>query len=379
MILSGGFLLFLLIPMLGGILSLPDLYEIGENRNLAPFPEINPEYLDPLPAQFDRWYEDHFYGRASLLEAYGNWINALSVDNMAMRMVVIGRENWVFGEGTAINQYKGIDTFSREELIQVRRTQTARAQWLRGKNIAYYLVVVPNKQTIYPEFLPENIRKIGQTTQIDQVKELFHHDTLIHFLDLREELFARKKEHDLYLFGDTHWNDMGAFYGYQKIIQMITQDFPALAAHTVCRDSLKLQYHRNFRGNLVNIARLGKMYEHDLPVLMPAYTSRIDSGRTQTHLLPTVYPQYRAYPEIFHSGNENLPKALIIRDSFTRPMVPWLSEHFSTAVYLWDGWRYLIHKDIVEAEKPDLVMIIMLEEYLGTMVEDVEFEKSYSE
>lgn len=372
-ILSAGFLFFLLIPLLGGLLPLPDLYEIGENRNLAPFPEINPEYLDPLPTQLDRWYGDHFYGRAPLLEAYTNWNNELSVGNIATKMVVIGKENWVFGEGTAINQYKGIDTFSREELIQVRRIQTARAEWLLKKDIAYYVVIVPNKHTIYPEFLPENIRKIGPTSQIEQVKELFEHDTLIHFLDLREELFAHKKEHDLYLFGDTHWNDIGAFYGYQKIMEILTRDFPSLGAHTVSRDSLNLQYYRNFRGNLVNIARLGEMYEHDMPMLKPGFVSRVDTGRIQTRLLPSVYPQYRAYPEIFHSGDENLPKALIIRDSFTRSMIPWLSEHFSTTVFLWDGWRYLIHKDIVEAEKPDIVMVIMLEEYLGRMVEDGEF------
>ena len=40
----------------------------------------------------------------------------------------------------------------------------------------------------------------------------------------------------------------------------------------------------------------------------------------------------RLVPEITGS---TLPRAVIFRDSFVSPLVPFLSEHFSRAVYLW--------------------------------------------
>ena len=49
----------------------------------------------------------------------------------------------------------------------------------------------------------------------------------------------------------------------------------------------------------------------------------------------------------------SLPKAVIFRDSFTSRLVPFLSEHFSRAVYLWQND---FDADIVSREHPDVVI-----------------------
>ena len=49
----------------------------------------------------------------------------------------------------------------------------------------------------------------------------------------------------------------------------------------------------------------------------------------------------------------SLPRAVIFRDSFTSALVPFLSEHFSRAVYLWQND---FDADVVTREHPDVVI-----------------------
>jgi hypothetical protein len=48
-----------------------------------------------------------------------------------------------------------------------------------------------------------------------------------------------------------------------------------------------------------------------------------------------------------------LPRALVVRDSFASRLVPFLSEHFSRAVYLWQN--DFIPDDVLKS-KPDVVI-----------------------
>ena len=49
----------------------------------------------------------------------------------------------------------------------------------------------------------------------------------------------------------------------------------------------------------------------------------------------------------------SLPRAVIFRDSFASRLAPYLSEHFSRAVYLWQND---FDSDAIEREHPDVVI-----------------------
>ena len=51
--------------------------------------------------------------------------------------------------------------------------------------------------------------------------------------------------------------------------------------------------------------------------------------------------------------NSKLPRAVIFRDSFVTRLVPFLSEHFSRALYLWQND---FDAEVVTMEKPDVVI-----------------------
>jgi hypothetical protein len=51
--------------------------------------------------------------------------------------------------------------------------------------------------------------------------------------------------------------------------------------------------------------------------------------------------------------DRSLPRAVIFRDSFVSRLVPFLSEHFSRAVYVWQND---FDANLVEQEHPDVVI-----------------------
>ena len=51
--------------------------------------------------------------------------------------------------------------------------------------------------------------------------------------------------------------------------------------------------------------------------------------------------------------DRSLPKAVVYRDSFAGRLIPFLSEHFSRASYVWDNEFGF---EQIEREKPDIVI-----------------------
>lgn len=61
----------------------------------------------------------------------------------------------------------------------------------------------------------------------------------------------------------------------------------------------------------------------------------------------------------------NQKTALIFRDSYFTALIPYLSLHFEKVIYIWD---HKINMDIVDREKPDVVMSLCVERYLNRLL-----------
>ena len=58
-----------------------------------------------------------------------------------------------------------------------------------------------------------------------------------------------------------------------------------------------------------------------------------------------------------------LPNILMVHDSFYKRLKPYLSASFSRVLYIWD-WSMNFYPDIIEGEKPGLVIDEMAERFL---------------
>ena len=99
-------------------------------------------------------------------------------------------------------------------------------QWLASKGIQYLFAVVPGKQTVYPEYLPDYIYTRRGRSRLDQVVDYHKSQPDLNFLDLRPTLLTAKRRHRIYHITDSHWNIRGAYAGYLKIMEQIQRLFP---------------------------------------------------------------------------------------------------------------------------------------------------------
>ena len=227
---------------------------------------------------------------------------------------------------------------------------------LRGKTYGFHMVVSIGFLVML------TLPLVGIWLGLPQVISINENRKLAPVRKWIQILKSKKSDDFLYQLTDTHWNDLGAFYSYQAIAQLLKKDFPRTEPVSLEENSQRRS--SNQLGNLARMARLSDEYSEAIPLLQPKNPKIWLEGRVSSDSVPSMYPQFRITPEVRNSGNKNLSKLLVIRDSYTTDMIPWLSSHFGTSVYLWDNWQYQLHKNIVEAEKPDVVMVIMLEEYL---------------
>ena len=168
-------------------------------------------------------------------------------------------------------------------------------------------------------------------------------------VDLRPPLLAAKARERLYHRTDTHWNDRGAFVGYQSIIDALTEDFPALRHPS--RSAFEPRVVQSEGLDLAGMLGLTEVLSEEDLLLVPRHpTARI---------LEPLHPNRRlTHGRIVTDAPNRGPRALVFMDSFGPALVPFLSEEFSRVVYLWQD---NIDPQVVEQERPQVV----IQEWVG--------------
>jgi hypothetical protein len=217
--------------------------------------------------------------------------------------------------------------------------------WLQAQHIAYVFTIAPDKHTIYADEVPQTIVRVGELSRADQLFTALQDTGLA--IDVRGAEFDAKSRERTYQRTDTHWNDRGALVAYQQIIAAVRARVPSTPPAWT-RDDYR-PVDRIVEGldlaRMMGLTRV--MREVDLTLVpLRARRARVvdPAGAAPTGELG------RLVTEI---DDPSLPRAVIFRDSFTSPLVPFLSEHFSRAVYLWQND---FDADVVKTERPDVVI-----------------------
>jgi alginate O-acetyltransferase complex protein AlgJ len=261
--------------------------------------------------------------------------------------LVFGRSGWIFydsekvPDGVTMVDFKGLVPFTSRELVAVRGSLERQTRWCRERGIACVFIVVPNKETIYPEYLPKSVRRFAPRTRLDQVVGAIGADSTIMLIDLRSPLLQAKNRcpYPLYSRGGTHWNQFGAFYAYQAVLARLSRFFPRLHPHDL--EDFDIVVDRN------------SSEDHWLG-LRENVSSRfsLKPGRRRT----------RADGEI--------GKAVVIYDSSWDALEPFLSLHIRRMVQEHVDLSRDRSRPLLERERPDLVVYEMTERYLGWVLRE---------
>ena len=224
--LVGIFMMFLLLPAV--LVLVPQSKpgpQLTEKRRLAERP-IAPNDTDALiqfPREFEREFDDHFPFRIQLIQGH-NYLRIKILKQSDQRFVVMGRDGWMFYTGEKLlEDFCGQVPYTDEKMEGFRRMVEAKRDWLAAHGIPYIFVIPPNKQTIYPEHMPENFLQARGRTRLDQLMAFMQAHSDVTILDLRQPLIEAKSQDPLYYLTDTHWNSLGALIGYGEIMRAVGQ------------------------------------------------------------------------------------------------------------------------------------------------------------
>jgi alginate O-acetyltransferase complex protein AlgJ len=346
-LLAALFVIVIALPLVANLAGFDGADPGAENRELAPFPRIDRSWtsMATLPANLGLWFDDHFGFRSHLVRWYGeSRLFVLGVSPSAA--VVKGRAGWFFyGEDNAIDDYADVEPMTPEALANWRAAVLRAHDWLRTRDAAYVFTIAPDKHLIYPEEMPSTLARVGEVSRSDQLFTALQDTGLA--VDVRPSLFEAKARERIYQQTDTHWNDRGAIVAYQRIIGAVRARVPRTPPAWT-RDDFE-PVDRSVEGmDLAGMMGLTRALREVDMTLVPR---RLRRARV---VEPAgAAPRDELGRLVTEIDDPSLPRAVIFRDSFVSPLVPFLSEHFSRAVYLWQND---FDANAVLAERPDIVI-----------------------
>ena len=336
-----------------------------EKREIAKAPDPGLIYssFSEWARQFERYYGDSF-GLRDRLIVWNGLLRLRAFDDVHSSMkVTVGREGWLFyASENVLEDYMNVIPFTSEDLEKMGRVLDERRAWLEGKGIKLFILVAPNKHTIYSEYLPRYIHKLGKESRLDQAKTyLERYYPKLEFLDAREILSNAKRTQRLYYKTDTHWNAYGAFITYGELMKRIGLHFPAVKRHSL--DDFTLQVQEFKGGGLARMLSLSDRLAEETVKLVPKFDRRAQDVSSP----PANSAPARGAISITEVDDPHLPTAVIFHDSFTVALKPFLSESFRRSVF---AWTSDFVPELVEREKPDIVIIECVERYIHVLSEE---------
>jgi hypothetical protein len=292
-------------------------------------------------------FEKTSFGHEKLVEVFNNFRFALG--DRVFPDVIVGKNGWLFYAGDrSIDDYQRTNSYTDSELLDYQMELDAVYSELQQKGIMLLVLIAPDKNTIYPEYMPEQIVKIGGKSRLDQFVEYMQEYGKTPLIDLRTDLIEASKTNQVYYKTDTHWNHLGAYIAYSKIVSTLSQRYPALAPYPFS------DYQVVHAGLLtLDIPRIMGM-----PQIREDYYSLQPIFETGMNIREVQLSDGR-YVRFSRNQNQNFPSALIYYDSFLIGVVPLLEPHFrqTTSILrtsvpgIWDfNWIDQVYPDIVIIE-----------------------------
>lgn len=329
-----------------------------ENRNLTQKPSIIIEgkFNKNLFAELSPYLQDHFGGRNFLIN-FANFIEYEVFHKRRINEVALeGNNGWFFYrlDGNLYDFMKK-NLMNNEQFENLKENINDTVKWCDENGIKYLFIVCPNKHSVYSENYP--FPRPEGITRTDQISQIFS-DINVPYVYSRDYLISKKAEckYPLYYETDTHWNPLGAFYSFEEILPKIQNWFPNI-------EFPKIAYE-------INVS-----YSETAGDILPMLGIK-KAKSTQISLSPKNANNTDYFEYIKNEGtngvktlgkNQNLPKAIIFRDSFTTALVQYLSPLFSEAEYNWRQFRES-DKEYILQNKPDIIIFEAVERYSYSIV-----------
>jgi alginate O-acetyltransferase complex protein AlgJ len=351
------FLSVLSLPLLGTVFH-PESTQLWDNRPLAQFPPVTAKFSDVVqfPKRFGSYFKDHFAFRGKLIKAQAvvrvNWLHVSTRPD-----IIVGKDGWLFyGDANSIASYTRSKPLTQSELERWKKILEARHDWLKQRGIDFIFVIVPNKESVYGEYMrDERVRATGPS-RVEQLIDYLGAHSNIRILDLRPALLQSKQRYRLYHQTDSHWNTFGAFTAYRAIGERLRATIPGF--HPLSETDFDVVKAEPYSGDLAGMLGLEGIRREDELSLKPRQPLKAIHRKE----LDAKVPADRSIPRlIYERESSDLPRLVMFGDSFGPPVATFLAEGFGRTTFF---ENQTVDRAVVESERPRVVIMEMVERLL---------------
>lgn len=333
-----------------------------ENRPAAPWPS---GLGRGFTVEFERALADRFGGRDALVRLHHR-IKAELFQVSPVSKVLIGRNDWLY--------YLGDDGRALDRVLRRHPPPTAaetaaivegirrRAAALRARGIAWRLVIVPDKYTIYPEHVPPSLQPLSPVSPLDAVLAALPPSLRSMVVDLRGPLREAARERLVYYRTDSHWNVNGGWIAYQEILAAMRD---ATGRPAGPRQPLPPEYaDRTTSGDLARMLGITARYVEPDPAL------RMPAGWQACALNEAGQPPgWAVARQLLRCPGAGIARAAVYHDSMGYVLLNHLPNEIEQSLWIEGRTWDLAH---LERERPEIVIDEIVERNLA-MIADTRF------
>lgn len=277
----------------------------------------------------------------------------LKIGDRVLPTVVVGKDKWLELAGISLDVYQNVPILPPDGHESMQKNLKILYDKLRERNITLYVVIVPNKSTIYPDRMPNEIQKISAQSELDMLVDLLQKEGPPVLIDLRPAFHEARQKKQIYFSTDTHWNAFGALIAYRTIMNELSQTYPKLAPRKISDFRV-----RNTKPRLRDLSLYAgsNIFE----------TSYIITPRHKNDFNWVIYNGDFFPMRVATSSQDKLPKLLMYYDSFGETYLnDLIAPHFSQSTFISNTSTSpdIVSFKQVEASKPDIVILEFVERY----------------
>ncbi|MBO4327675.1 MAG: hypothetical protein J5950_10425 [Clostridia bacterium] len=267
--------------------------------------------------------------------------------------VIAGKDGWLFYAKT-VDDYTGAGTLTDEEIEMIAAKLDKVRQYCAENGAEFCFVIVPNKNTVYPEYMPGYFRKTAEDTNYDKLLQKLS-SIGADAPDLRQ-LFGN--DADLYYKTDTHWNAKGASVLSDYLTEKYSpgNSFRYGMTEPECKEGLP--------GDLYKLLLPGT--DHGSYVKY-GFSDQVYSFAGASGFRYLEQPVSSMDMNIETENTEGKQgRLLVYRDSFGSELISLLSSQFGYVRYLRGNMPY--DMNCVAADLPDAVVFVIAQRNIPTLL-----------
>lgn len=318
------------------------------------------------------WFDRKFLFNLDFVVSWASDIAYRAGISVNPSQVVIGYDGWLY----LGDMYAQTRTIAREGATPASRATDAKIgesllrweHWLRGQGVtAFRVMLSPNKETIYPEYLP---RWAAPATP-SRADGLLDGPARAIYIDLRPVLLAAKRTQPYPLFyrTDTHWNALGGWIAYLRLFDELKKIDPTLHAFGAA-DLVDIRAQPRNGGDLARFLYLqNELKDEEVMLSIPALaTSPSETREIRRSEAFSLNGESMAAPfdltiaTTAHPLNQK--RLLWLADSFGGALMPVMLPTFAQTIRIHHHAAFRHPEDllpIVRAFKPDYVVVTTVE------------------